>query len=117
MSTAVPPMPSPANGPPGLSEPQRIIDTFIAPSKTFEDIRRNQSWWVPFLLSAIFATCFLATIDKKVGWDNVVKELVSSNATFQQAPPDVQERQLRGMAAGYKYAGYGAVIFVLVFGL
>src|SRR5215470_10717943 len=98
MSTAAPSLPQ--ENVPGLSEPQRIIYTFTAPSKTFEDIRRNQSWWVPFLLGAIFATCFFAAIDKKVGWDNVVKELVSSNATFQQAPPDVQERQLRGMAAG-----------------
>lgn len=51
MSTAVPPMPSETA--PGLSEPQRIINTFIAPSKTFEDIRRKASWWVPWLLLTI----------------------------------------------------------------
>ena len=30
---------------------QRVIDTFTAPSKTFEDIKRgNRSWWMPFLI-------------------------------------------------------------------
>lgn len=102
---------------PGLSEPQRIVNTFVAPSKTFEDIRRNTSWWVPWLLSAIFATCFFVAVDKKVGWDNVVRDLVSSNAGFQQSSPDIQERQLRAMTTGYKYSTYAAAIFVLIGGL
>jgi Yip1 domain len=116
MSTAVPPMPSEA-AQPGLSEPQRIVNTFVAPSKTFEDIRRNQSWWVPFLLAAIFSTCFFIAVDKKVGWDTVVRDLVSSNSTFQQLSPDIQERQLRVMTLGYKYSSYAAAIFILIFGL
>src|SRR5215470_17205883 len=106
MSTAAPSLPQ--ENVPGLSEPQRIIYTFTAPSKTFEDIRRNQSWWVPFLLSAIFATCFFIAVDKKVGWDTVVRDMVSSNSTFQQMPPDVQERQMRMMTMGYKYSSYAA---------
>jgi len=28
-----------------LSEGARIVNTFIAPSKTFTDLRRNASWW------------------------------------------------------------------------
>ena len=36
---------------PGLTQWQRVADTFTAPSKTFEDIKRgNKSWWMPFLL-------------------------------------------------------------------
>ena len=35
---------------PGLSQWQRVTNTFTAPSKTFEDIKRgNKSWWMPFL--------------------------------------------------------------------
>lgn len=115
MSAAVPPMPSEA-AQPGLSEPLRIINAFIAPSKTFEDIRRNASWWAPFVLSAIIATGFFFTVEKKVGWDAVVRDVVASNSSFQQASPDVQERQLNIMAKGYKYSSeYGAAIFILVF--
>ncbi|MGC2741826.1 MAG: hypothetical protein WA672_01470, partial [Candidatus Angelobacter sp.] len=58
---------SPEPGGPGLSEPQRLVNTFIAPSKTFTDIRRNASWWVPFLLISIFSISFFVMIDKKVG--------------------------------------------------
>jgi len=28
-------------------------DTFIAPSETFTDLRRNAQWWLPFLLMTV----------------------------------------------------------------
>ena len=34
----------------GLSQVERVVDTFVAPSKTFTDILRSTSWWLPFLL-------------------------------------------------------------------
>lgn len=52
MSTAIPPMP-PEPVPAGLSESQRVMNTFTEPSKIFADIRRNASWWVPWLLLSI----------------------------------------------------------------
>ena len=35
---------------PGLSQIERVVDTFVAPKKTFTDILRSTSWWLPFLL-------------------------------------------------------------------
>ena len=58
---------------PGLSEPQRLVNTFIAPSKTFTDIRRNASWWVPLFLICIFSIAFFVMIDKKVGFEQVAR--------------------------------------------
>lgn len=62
MSTPPPPIaassepnPQPA---PGLSPMQRVVNTFVAPRKTFEDIRINASWWLPFVLSAMFSLAF-----------------------------------------------------------
>ena len=49
----VPPTASEPAGP-GLSEPQRLINVFIAPRKTFEDLKRNPSWWVPWVIAAVF---------------------------------------------------------------
>jgi hypothetical protein len=40
-AATVTPIPEPAP----LSEFERIIDTFIAPSKTFTDLRRSAAWW------------------------------------------------------------------------
>ena len=39
---------------PGLSQWQRVVNIFTAPSKTFEDIKRgHKSWWMPFLISVV----------------------------------------------------------------
>ena len=47
------PAPTPETAP--LSEGARIVNTFIAPSKTFTDLRRSASWWAPWILIAVFA--------------------------------------------------------------
>jgi hypothetical protein len=36
------------SGQPGLSQVERVVDTFVASSKTFTDILRSTSWWLPF---------------------------------------------------------------------
>src|ERR1700743_2246593 len=69
---------------PGLSEPERLINTFIAPAKTFTDIRRNASWWVPLLLVSVFAIGFFITIDQKIGFDQVAHSMMASNPRMQQ---------------------------------
>jgi hypothetical protein len=56
-----------------LSEPQRLIDVFIAPSKTFTDIRRTGRWWVPFLVMILFGLPFQYLIGEKVGWENIMR--------------------------------------------
>jgi hypothetical protein len=56
---------------PALSQTERVIDSFVAPSKTFTDIRRNSSWWLPWLLSAIFGLALVYVIDHKIGMDKV----------------------------------------------
>jgi len=48
-----------------LSQGARIVNTFFAPSKTFTDLRRNASWWAPFLLSVIVSILFVAVVDQK----------------------------------------------------
>src|SRR5712675_1117342 len=59
--------PAPAAQPP-LSEAARIVNTFIAPSKTFTDLRRNASWWAPFLLFVVASTIFSCAVGQKVGY-------------------------------------------------
>ncbi len=48
---------SPNLEPAPLSEPARILNTFIAPSKTFTDLQRKSSWWAPWLLISIVSIC------------------------------------------------------------
>jgi ABC-type multidrug transport system fused ATPase/permease subunit len=63
------PAPTPETAP--LSEGSRIINTFIAPSKTFSDLRTRTSWWswvAPWLVLAIASTIFAYAVGQKVGF-------------------------------------------------
>ncbi|MGA9529340.1 MAG: YIP1 family protein [Terriglobales bacterium] len=61
---------------PSLSEGQRLLDVFIAPSKTFTDLRRSASWWAPFLIIAITSFLFIYVVDQKVGFQKVAENQI-----------------------------------------
>lgn len=121
MSTPPPPMPASSSPAPvqqpALSEPARLINVFVAPSKTFTDIRRNASWWVPLVIISILSISFFVMIDKKVGFDQVARHMMESNSRIQQLPPEQQERTMTMAANGMKYGGYASPIIVLVYAL
>jgi hypothetical protein len=100
---------------PGLSEPQRLMNTFFAPSNTFTDIRRNASWWVPFLLISVFSISFFVMIDKKVGFEQVARTMLANNKTIQQLDPAQQEQAYARTAIGLKVGEYAAPIFILIY--
>ncbi len=85
---------------PGLSQIERVTNTFLAPSKTFNDIRdHNRSWWVPYLLSMVFVYVFFALVTVKVGWhqvgDNILSSDVKTQERLAQAPPEAKEQALK----------------------
>jgi len=93
---------------PGLSQTERVIDTFTAPSKTFEDIKRgNKSWWVPFLISAVFTYIFFFAVTTKITWatvaDNMVRMNPKTEEALSQATPEQREMQMKGMRYGTQY--------------
>ena len=101
MSTAIPPMPADAATAPGLSEPQRIINTYIAPSKTFEDIRRNARWWVPWLLLTIVGVATGSVMAKKIDVEQMIRQQIANSrqaAQFESLPKDQQEQRIAGIA-------------------
>jgi hypothetical protein len=119
MSTTVPPLPS-ETATPGLSEPQRIINTFVAPSKTFEDIRRKASWWVPWLILAIFALGVGVVLNKKIDWEQVVRQQRETGmgaSTFQSLSKEQQDQQISIGAKVAGYVVYAAPVFSLIAGL
>lgn len=119
MSTAVPPLPSEA-AQPGLSEPQRIVNTFVAPSKTFEDIRRNASWWIPWLILAIFAVALAPVLNKKMDWEQVVRQQRENGPGSVAFQGLTKEQQNQQVAIGAKIAGkvlYVSPVFALISGL
>lgn len=78
---------------PGLTQWQRVSNTFTAPSKTFEDIHRgNKSWWMPLLIMAIVGYILFAAIYTKVGMQQVVDNQMRMDAKtaerMAQMPPE-----------------------------
>lgn len=100
----------PSSEPP-LSQGARIVDTFLAPSKTFRDINRSASWWLPFVIIAIFSIGFVAVVDKQIGFEKVNENQMRMNPKqyerLEQLPPDQRERQLEIGAKISRYIAYG----------
>jgi cell division protein FtsB len=65
---------------PGLTQWQRVLNTFTAPSKTFEDIQRgNRSWWVPLILISVVSYLLFAVIVTRIGMQQVVDNQMHLN--------------------------------------
>jgi hypothetical protein len=109
---------APDPGQPGLSQAARIVNTFIAPSKTFTDIKRSASWWAPFVLMAIVSYGFIAVVAKKVGWDQVTQNQIRMNPKaaerIEQLPADQRERTMRMQTTVTKSISYGFPVLNLL---
>jgi hypothetical protein len=62
-----------------LTQAERVLYTFSAPSKTFADIKRSASWWLPFVLTLIFSFGLFFTIQAKVGWEQVAENSIRAS--------------------------------------
>ena len=77
----------------GLTQLQRVTNTFTAPSKTFEDIKRgNKSWWLPLIIGAIFSYMLFGAIVQKIGLQQVVDNQIRMDPKAQErmanTPPE-----------------------------
>jgi hypothetical protein len=85
---------------PGLTQMQRVVNTFTAPSKTFADIKNgHRSWWLPFVIYVVLGFAFYAAVNSKVGMRQVVENQVrltpKSAERLGQLPPEQRESQMK----------------------
>jgi hypothetical protein len=116
-AASVPPV-SPTSEPvaPPMSEGARIIDTFIAPSKTFTDLRRNASWWAPWILISIFSVAFMYTISKQITFEQISRNQIAHSSRadqFDKLPADQQARQIQLASKITAYIGYAMPLVIL----
>jgi Yip1-like protein len=129
-STPPPPTPNPSATPaappepvgPGLSEPQRLLDVFIAPSKTFADVKRNASWWVPWLLLTLVGASYQFTIGKKIGWEPIIQARMAHATPFfqralDQMTPEQKQNMIEKQVNGSQRGIYYGPVFVMLYGL
>ncbi len=110
---------------PHLSQIGRVVNTFVAPSRTFADILRDRSWWLPFLITVVITYGFFWAAATKVGFHQLAINGINQNPTqaarFEKLSPDVQAAQLNIVASVTKgiFVGWPilALIIVAVFAL
>jgi len=114
----LPASPAPMPEPAPLSQGARIINTFIAPSKTFTDLRRSASWWAPFLLMVVISTLFVYSVDQKIGFRKVTENQLQmspkQSAQIDNLPADQRETQMRQRTIGTKYVSYFFPVLTLI---
>ncbi len=92
---------------PPLSETARLINTFVSPSQTFADIRRNQSWWMPWLLMSVMTVAFMWTLGQKIGFEQVVRnEIAKSSRAAERMERLSPEQRDQGIAMQVKITSY-----------
>jgi hypothetical protein len=113
---AATPLPTPEVKP--LSEAQRIADTFIAPSKTFNDLRRSAAWWGPFLVLAVISWVFVAVVDQKITFRKAVENQIQLSPKaadrIDKMPPADRERAMQQQTTVTRFISYGYPAVILV---
>lgn len=130
-TSQTPPPPSPYPSPnqpaamppsgPGLSQAQRLINIFIAPRKTFEDLRRNPSWWVPWLVTGVFIIIFGVIAVQKIDMVRFLQQQIdkspSAQRRMEQLTPEQRTRGLQIQATVTKVVFYIYPVITLLGGL
>lgn len=114
----LPTSPAPTPEPAPLSQGARIVNTFIAPSKTFTDLRRSASWWAPWLLISLFSLVFIYAMGKQVGFEQISKNQVAHSSRadqFDKLPADQQAKQIQISAKIIAFFGYGSPVLILFY--
>lgn len=106
----------------GLSQVERVVDTFVAPTKTFTDILRSSSWWLPFVLLTLLGLATGYVTSKQVGFDRVYENRLAQSPKQQDAmnqlPPDQKAARMAmgaKITAGITYSI--PLVLLIIFGI
>ena len=102
--------PTEINQGPLLSQPARIINTFVDPVKTFTDLNRGSAWLLAFLLSVIISYGFVAAVAMKVTFEqaneNEMKLSPKQMERIEQMPPADRDRAMQMGVTITKWVSY-----------
>jgi hypothetical protein len=102
----------------GLSQGERVLNAFIAPSKTFTDILRSTSWWLPFVILVIISAGSAFAIDKTVGFNAVAEQQISKSSMqaeqINSLPADKRAAAIQRSATFTRFFTYASFIAILI---
>lgn len=100
-----------------LSQVERVVDTFVAPSKTYKDIFRSASWWLPCILILLVSVLYAVTVTKKVGIERVTDNWITTMPKIQDTlssskPEDAQviRAKIQKQLSSQFYSGPIAIV-------
>lgn len=101
-----------------LSIVQRLTNVFFAPSKTFNDLNRDNSWWPAWLLISVFALFFMFAVQQKVGFEQITRNEIAASPKaaegMEKLTPEAREQRIQmsvGMTKGFSY---GVPVTILI---
>jgi hypothetical protein len=104
-----------------LSQVARVVDTFIAPGKTFRDIQRSANWLLPYIIAVVVTLGLGFAVQQKIGWgqaaQNVLKQSPKQMQQIEQLPPDQQARAMTMRQNITKYAFWATPAIALIIAL
>lgn len=97
-----------------LSEAQRLTNVFIAPSRTFADLRRSAKFWGPFLIVVIMSYAGAFALQKKITTEELTESIINNmsekqKARIEAAPPEQQANIRASIGKNtriFSYAGW-----------
>jgi hypothetical protein len=122
--------PSPLPGSPAASRPlsagARIVNTFIAPSKTFTDLGAHARWWswvAPWMVIVVVSTIFSYAVQEKVTFaragENILQQRSKQYDRVQAMSPAERDKTMQAverqtMIGTYAFPIIDLVILLLV---
>jgi hypothetical protein len=104
---------------PALSEAERAIDTFVAPTKTFNDLRRSSNWLIPAVLLIISTVALVWVADMKVGFQKIVdNQLVlqpKQAEALDKLSPEDRAKRMESVIKINRVISYFSPAIVLIF--
>ncbi|MGC2112004.1 MAG: YIP1 family protein [Candidatus Korobacteraceae bacterium] len=101
-----------------LSEVERVVDTFVAPSKTFTDLHRSANWFVPWLLMSIFSVAMVVVVDKKLGMEKVVENQLAMQpkqaAALDQLSPEQRAARIQTIVKFNRVVAYATPVILVI---
>jgi hypothetical protein len=82
------------------------------------ELRRNATWWVPWLLLSIASIAFAYTLDKRIGWDQLMETQIQANPKtaekMDKMPPAQREKITKIQETSARVLGYAAPVTILI---
>ena len=115
MTSATPALP---DEPKPLSEAERVIDTFVAPTKTFTDLRRSSNWLVPAVLLILGTLAVVWTAQTKIGFPKIVDTQLQTQPKamerLDKLDPETRAKQMESIVKINEVISYCFPIILLV---